>query len=66
MLLQMSRLVLTRKPNEEVVVHDYGGIITTVKITKVDGNQVRLAFDASEEVYIDRKEIFEQKKSKDS
>ena len=66
MLLQMSRLVLTRKVNEEVVVHDYGGVITTIKITKVDGNQVRLAFDANEEVYIDRKEIYEQKLSKDS
>lgn len=62
----MSRLVLTRKVNEEVVVHDYGGVITTIKITKVDGNQVRLAFDANEEVYIDRKEIYEQKLSKDS
>ncbi len=66
MLLQMSRLVLTRKVNEEVVVHDYGGVITTLKITKVDGNQVRIAFDANEEVYIDRKEIYEQKLSKDS
>ena len=62
----MSRLVLTRKVNEEVVVHDYGGVITTLKITKVDGNQVRIAFDANEEVYIDRKEIYEQKLSKDS
>ena len=51
----MSRLVLTRKVNEEVVVHDYGGVITTLKITKVAGNQVRIAFDANEEVYIDRK-----------
>ncbi len=66
MLLQMSRLVLTRKPGEEVIVHDYGGIITTIKITKVEGNQVRLSFDANEEVYIDRKEIFEKKQSKDS
>tara|TARA_R110001592_G_scaffold85690_1_gene253213 strand:+ start:169 stop:357 length:189 start_codon:yes stop_codon:yes gene_type:complete len=62
----MSRLVLTRKTGEEVIVHDYGGIITTIKITKVEGNQVRLSFEANEEVYIDRKEIFEKKQSKDS
>jgi len=66
MLLQMSRLVLTRKSSQEIIVHDYGGIITTIKIIKIEGNQVRLAFDANEEVYIDRKEIYDKKQSKDS
>ena len=64
MLLQMSRLVLTRKSSQEIIVHDYGGVI--IKIIKIEGNQVRLAFDANEEVYIDRKEIYDKKQSKDS
>ena len=60
----MSRLVLTRKSSQEIIVHDYGGVI--IKIIKIEGNQVRLAFDANEEVYIDRKEIYDKKQSKDS
>jgi carbon storage regulator len=38
-------LVLNRKPGEKVIV---GGI--TVTVVEVRGNQVRLAFDAPEEV----------------
>tara|TARA_B100001057_G_scaffold469785_1_gene530440 strand:+ start:177 stop:365 length:189 start_codon:yes stop_codon:yes gene_type:complete len=61
----MSRLVLTRKSNQEIIIHDYKGVITTIKIIKIEGNQIRLAFDASEEVYIDRKEVYNKKQPKD-
>lgn len=56
----MSRLVLTRKLNEEIVVHQKDEVLCSIKISKIDGKQVRLAFDADEQIKIDRKEIFKQ------
>lgn len=53
----MTRLVLTRKLNETVVLHKDNKIITSVKITKIDRNQVRLTFTADKEINIDREEI---------
>jgi carbon storage regulator CsrA len=35
-------------------------VIARVKISKVDRNQVRLTFEASNEIKIDRQEIFER------
>ena len=58
----MSRLVLTRKINEQVVVHDDNGILARVKVSRVDRNQVRLTFEAGKEIRIDRQEVFDQKK----
>lgn len=54
----MTRLVLTRKLNEAVVVHKNGDPIVSVKVTKIDRNQVRITFEADEDVKIDRKEVF--------
>ena len=59
----MTRLVLTRKLNEEVVIHDSQGILTTIKISKVDRNQVRLMFEADQKIRIDRKEVYKPKGS---
>ncbi len=56
----MSRLVLTRKVNEAVVVHQNDEVVLSVKVSKIDRNQIRLAFDADENVKIDRKEVFEK------
>lgn len=57
---RMSRLVLTRKLNESVVVHQDDKVLLAVKISKIDRNQIRLAFDADKEVKIDRQEVFEK------
>jgi|TARA_R110000765_G_scaffold349473_1_gene439571 carbon storage regulator CsrA len=56
----MSRLVLTRKIDEQVIIHDEDGVIARVKISKVDRNQVRLTFEAGNEIKIDRQEVFER------
>jgi carbon storage regulator CsrA len=56
----MPRLVLTRKLNEKIILHDDDGVLAEVKISKVDRNQVRLTFEADEKVKIDRKEIFDK------
>jgi carbon storage regulator CsrA len=54
----MSRLVLTRKIDEQVIIHDEDGVIARVKISKVDRNQVRLTFEAGNEIRIDRQEVY--------
>ena len=56
---QMSRLVLTRKLNESVVIHDDTGVLAAVKISKIDRNQVRITFEAEPSLKIDRQEIFD-------
>ena len=56
----MSRLVLTRKIDEQVIIHNEDGVIAKVKISKVDRNQVRITFEAGNEIRIDRPEIFER------
>ncbi len=53
----MTRLVLTRKLDDEVIIHDSHGTLATIKISKIDRNQVRLTFEADEKIRIDRKEI---------
>lgn len=58
----MSRLVLTRKENEAVVIHKDGVIVASLKVSRIDRNQVRLAFEAELDVQIDRDEIYQSKK----
>lgn len=53
----MSRLVLTRKVNESVIIHKDDEVILNVKVSKIDRNQVRLAFDADKDIKIDREEV---------
>lgn len=50
-------LVLTRKVGEEIVIAD----CVTVKIVKIKGNQVQVAFEAPPEIEILRKEIHDRK-----
>jgi carbon storage regulator CsrA len=56
----MPRLVLTRKINEKVILHDDDGVLAEVKVSKVDRNQVRLTFEADDTVRIDRQEVFDK------
>jgi len=57
---KMSRLVLTRKLNESVVVHQDDKVLLAVKVSKIDRNQVRLAFDADQDIKIDRREVYDK------
>jgi carbon storage regulator CsrA len=56
----MSRLVLTRKLDEAVIIHDGQSVMAKIKISKIDRNQVRLTFEAENTIKIDRQEIFNQ------
>jgi len=53
----MTRLVLTRKTDEAVVITSDGNHIASVKVSKIGRNQVRLVFEADKSVKIDRKEL---------
>ena len=57
----MSRLVLSRKQDEEVIIHKNDEIIMSIRVSKIGSNQVRLAFDASLDIEIDREEIYKGK-----
>jgi carbon storage regulator CsrA len=56
----MSRLVLTRRLNQSVVIHRDNEVIATVKVSRIDRNNVRLAFVAEPSVTIDREEVFDE------
>lgn len=57
----MSRLVLTRKLEEEVVIHDDGNVLASVKLVQSTNKSARIMFEAPEHIRIDRREIFEAK-----
>lgn len=59
----MTRLVLTRKTNQAVIVHKDGSALLTLKITKIDRNQVRITFEAPKDIIIDREEVLSVPKS---
>jgi carbon storage regulator CsrA len=56
-------LVLTRKPNESIVLRNRrtGEVIATVHQVRIDGNKSRIGIEAGDDVTIDRKEVDESK-----
>ena len=52
----MSRLVLTRKLNEQVAVSLDDNTTVLITVARIDRNQVRLLFDAPSEIKIERPE----------
>lgn len=53
-------LIITRKPGESVIINDKEIIVT---VLKVDGNHVRIGFEAAEDISINREEIYTQIKN---
>lgn len=49
-------LILSRRPNESIYI-DVAGIRVKVKVARIVGNTVRLAFDAPPEALIRREEV---------
>jgi carbon storage regulator len=49
-------LVLTRKPNESVIIGD----TIAVTVLAVEGDQVRLGITAPKEITVHRQEVYEQ------
>ena len=57
----MSNLFLTRRKQESVIIHMNDEIICKVTVTSLGNKQVKLAFEADEEIKVDREEIFNKK-----
>ena len=51
-------LVLTRKDSEKVVVGEPGSFQLTVTVIEIQGNKVRLGFEAPPDVPIHREEVY--------
>ena len=61
----MSNLILTRKKQESVVIYDKNSpnaILCEIVITSLGTKQVKLAFEAENNIKIDRKEVYEENK----
>ena len=59
----MSNLVLTRRKQESVIIYKENPheIICEIFVTALGPKQVKLAFEANEDIKIDRKEIYDRK-----
>lgn len=61
----MTRLVLTRKIDEEIIISNGNKkVVCSIAVSKIDRNNVRLSFEAEPDLRIDRKEVFESKYGK--
>lgn len=54
-------LVLARRVGEEVIIGDPRNPIGSVKVVKIQGDQVRLAFEFPRQVEVNRKEVAEER-----
>jgi carbon storage regulator CsrA len=57
----MSNLVLTRKKKDSVIIYDKNKQLCKITITSLGPRQVKLAFEADNDVKIDREEIYKAK-----
>lgn len=53
----MTRLVLTRKLNESVVIKKDDDTLVSLKVSRIDRNQVRITFEANKDIIIKRQEL---------
>lgn len=57
-------LVLTRKPQEKLVI-DYHGMKIVITVCAIEGSRVRLGIDAPKSVRIDREEIHDKRNAEE-
>ena len=60
-----KNLILTRKKGSKVYVHDGTEILCVVTVTDISTSQVKLGFEASSNIKIDREEVFNAKIKKE-
>ncbi len=53
-------LVISRREGEEVVIGEPGSPIGRVRIARIKGDRVRLAFDFPREIEVHRREVADQ------
>jgi len=57
----VSNLILTRRKQESIIIHKDDQVLCKIVITGLGHKQVKLAFEANEDIKIDREEIYQQK-----
>ena len=60
-----KNLILTRKKGSKVYVHDGAEVVCVVTVTDISTSQVKLGFEASSNIKIDREEVFNAKIKKE-
>lgn len=56
-------LILTRRPNEKIVIETPSGEVVEVTVLGTNGPQVRMGVMAPQATTIDREEIYKRKKA---
>jgi len=57
----MNNLILTRRKKESVVIYNEEGVLVKIVVTSLGSKQVKLAFEAENNIKIDRQEIYNVK-----
>lgn len=54
-------LILSRRPEENLILHTDDGVVITVKVVGFQRGHVRLGIQAPQHVHVDREEIYLRK-----
>jgi len=57
----MNNLILTRRKKESVVIYNKDGVLVKIIVTSLGSKQVKLAFEAENNIRIDRQEVYDVK-----
>ena len=57
----MNNLILTRRKKESVVIYNKEGVLVKIIVTSLGSKQVKLAFEAENNIKIDRQEVYDAK-----
>ena len=57
----MNNLILTRRKKESVVIYNKDGVLVKIIVTSLGSKQVKLAFEAENNIKIDRQEVYDSK-----
>jgi len=57
----MNNLILTRRKKESVVIYNKDGVLVKIIVTSLGSKQVKLAFEAENNIKIDRQEVYDAK-----
>ena len=57
----MKNLILTRRKKESVVIYNKDGVLVKIIVTSLGSKQVKLAFEAENNIKIDRQEVYDAK-----
>ena len=56
-----GNLILSRKKNEKIVIHQDGQVVATIYVAELRGDKVRLGVHADPTIKVDREEVYNAK-----